>query len=81
MSESETSRSVDSFESDLAVCYEVLLYLSGRLTRLPPGVPFTFITGDLEAVEAIPPWCDMRGYSLLSIERQPDGRWKFVLCR
>ena len=72
---------VESFESNLAVCYEVLLYLSGRLMRLPVGVPFTFTTSDRDAVDAIPAWCDTRGYSLLSADQQPDGRWTFVICR
>ncbi|MHB8625085.1 MAG: sulfurtransferase TusA family protein [Aggregatilineales bacterium] len=81
MSEPENPRSVDSFESNLVVCYEVLLYLSGRIMRLPPGTPFTFVTGDPDAAKAIPPWCDTHGYALLSYDQQPDGRWQFVICR
>ena len=81
VSETEMSSRIDSFESNLAVCYEVLLYLSSRLMRLPPGMPFTFITSDPEAAEAIPDWCDARGFSLLESDRQSDNHWKFVLCR
>ena len=72
---------MESFESNFAVCYEVLLFLSGRVMRLPAGVPFTFTTSDHAAVDAIPPWCEARGYSLLSADQQPDGRWTFVICR
>jgi len=79
--ESNRPQFVDLFESNLAVCYEVLLYLSSRLMRLPPGAPFTFVTADPNAAEAIPPWCDLRGFSLLSAQRESDGRWKFELCR
>jgi TusA-related sulfurtransferase len=81
VSQPETLRAADSFDSNLNVCYEVLLYLSSRLMRLSPGVPFTFVTADSSAVETIPRWCDERGYTLLCVDRQPAGRWKFELCR
>ena len=74
-------QSPDLFESNLIVCYEVLLYLSSRLMRLPPGAPFTFVTSDPDAAETIASWCDLRGYSLSSIHREPDGHWKFELYR
>jgi TusA-related sulfurtransferase len=71
--------SQDTFESNLEICYEVLLYLSSRLARLKPGEIFEFITGDLSAGEKIPDWCDQREYSLLKSESLPDGRLRFLI--
>jgi TusA-related sulfurtransferase len=69
----------DTFESNLEICYEVLLYLSSRLAKLKPGEMFEFITGDLSASEKIPEWCDQRGYSLLTSESLPDARLRFLI--
>ena len=69
----------DSFASNLEICYEILLYLSSRLARLKPGERLEFITGDAEASEKIPPWCDARGYTLLESGPSDDGRQRFLI--
>ena len=69
----------DSFASNLQVCYEVLLYLSSRLARLKPGESLEFITGDSQAADKIPEWCDARGYTLLGSGPTPDGRYRFLI--
>lgn len=69
----------DTFASNLQVCYEILLYLSSRLARLKPGESLEFITGDSEAAEKIPEWCDARGYTLLGSGFAPDGRHRFLI--
>jgi len=69
----------DSFDSNLQVCYEILLYLSSRLARLKQGESLEFITGDAEAADKIPDWCDVRGYSLLGSGLTPDGRHRFLI--
>jgi TusA-related sulfurtransferase len=75
----EQPQSQDVFESNLEICYEVLLYLSSRLARLQPGETFEFITSDLSADEKISEWCDQRGYNLLKSEVLPDGRHRFLI--
>lgn len=69
----------DSFASHLQVCYEVLLYLASRMMKLQPGEIFEFVTSDAGAVDEIPPWCDLHGYTLLSVEPQPDQQWRFLI--
>lgn len=69
----------DSFASDLEICYEVLLYLSSRLARLKPGEALEYITGDPEAGEKVPTWCDHRDYTLLESALLPDGRYRFLI--
>jgi TusA-related sulfurtransferase len=69
----------DTFDSNLEICYEILLYLSSRLARLKPGEALEYITGDPEAGEKIPPWCDARGYTLLKSGPTPDGRQRFLI--
>ena len=74
----------NSFATDMLVCYEIRLYLSSRLAKLPVGEPFEFLTTDRDAPVAVPEWCDQRGYTLISIERaesRSDGRSRFVICR
>lgn len=74
-----TSVEDDQFASNLQVCYEILLYLSSRLTRLQPGETLAFTTSDPEAEEKIPEWCDMRGYTLLASDLLDDGRRRFLI--
>jgi len=69
----------DEFASNLQVCFEILLYLSSRLTKLQPGETLAFTTGDPEAGDKIPPWCDERGYTLLSSGSSEDGRQRFLI--
>ena len=70
-----------TFESNLEICYEVLLFLSSRLARLRPGEILEFITGDPDAHEKIPAWCEIRDYSLLESGYTADGRGRFLIAR
>lgn len=71
----------DSFDSNLEICFEVLLYLSSRLAKLEPGGVLAFVSGDPEAPEKIPPWCDARGFMLLDQQASSDGRIRFLIGR
>jgi TusA-related sulfurtransferase len=74
----------NSFATDMLVCYEIRLYLSSRLAKLAEGEPFEFLTTDPDAFEAVPEWCDQRGFTLLtaeSAESRTDGHARFVICR
>jgi len=81
MSEASTPADAphDTFASGLEICYEVLLYLSSRLSRLKPEEIFEFVTSDPDAGEKIPTWCDARGYTLLDNQPLPDGRQRFLI--
>jgi TusA-related sulfurtransferase len=68
-----------SFESNLEVCYEILLYLSSRLAKLKPGEALEFITGDPDAMEKIPAWVDARDYELLESGTTDNGKQRFVI--
>ncbi len=69
----------DHFDSNLEICYEILLYLSSRLGKLSPGDVFEFVTGDPTAGDKIPDWCDQRGYILLDQQVLADGRHRFLI--
>jgi TusA-related sulfurtransferase len=69
----------DQFSSNMEICYEILLYLSSRLARLNPGDVFEFITGDPQAGDKIPEWCDLRDYTLLDQQVLPDSRSRFLI--
>ncbi len=69
----------DTFASGLEICYEVLLYLSSRLSRLAPGETLEFVTADPEAKDKISSWCDARGYVLVGDQDLPDGRQRFLI--
>jgi TusA-related sulfurtransferase len=75
------AQSEDSFDSNLEICYEILLYLSSRMAKLEPGGVLSFVSGDPEAPEKIPPWCDMRGYTLLDQQALAGGRTRFLIRR
>jgi TusA-related sulfurtransferase len=79
MDSGETPHSDDTFTSDIEICYEVLLYLSSRLARLKSGDTLEFITGDPTADEKIPPWCELRDYTLLDNQLLSDGRRRFLI--
>jgi TusA-related sulfurtransferase len=81
MSEASTQDGVphDTFASGLDICYEVLLYLSNRLSRLERGQVLAFVTSDPEATDKIPAWCDVRGYTLLASQVLPDRRQRFLI--
>lgn len=67
------------FESDLEICFEVLLYLSSRISKLYSGETFEFVSGDPDATAKVIDWCEARDYPLLSTEILPDGRARFVI--
>ena len=69
----------DTFSSNLAVFFEVLLYLASRMAKLQPGEVLAFDTSDPGALDEIPPWCDLRGYTLLESDTLPEGRWRFLI--
>lgn len=71
----------DRFDSNLEICFEILLYLSSRMAALEPGGVLAFVSGDPEAPGKIPPWCEARGYTLLEQRTEPDGRVRFVIRR
>jgi TusA-related sulfurtransferase len=72
-------RADDSFATSLEICYEVLLYLSGRLYKLAPGQTLEFISSDPDAGGKIPGWAEARGYDLLEHSALPDGRQRFLI--
>jgi TusA-related sulfurtransferase len=49
------------------------------MARLKLNERFEFITGDPEAAEKIPEWCEMRGYRLLESGTANDGRHRFII--
>ncbi len=69
----------ESFDSNLEICCEVLLYLSSRMARLRTGEAFEYLSGDLSAEAKIRDWCDARAFTLAVCQRLPDGRWRFVI--
>ena len=69
----------DSFDTNLQVCYEILLYLSSRLAKLQTGEIFEFVSGDAEAADKIEAWCEARGFTLLENGFSPDGRFRFLI--
>ncbi|MCC7208016.1 MAG: sulfurtransferase TusA family protein [Anaerolineae bacterium] len=71
----------DSFDSNLEICFEILLYLSSRMAKLEPGGVLAFVSGDPDAPDKIPTWCDERGFTLLGHQPEPDGRVRFLIRR
>ena len=71
----------NSFDSNLPVCYEILLYLASRMAKLEPGQTLEFITSDASAAESVPEWCEMRGYKLQTLETLTDQRLRFLLAK
>jgi len=69
----------DTFSTHLKVCYEVLLYLNSRLAKLHSGDVLEFVSDDPNAVDEIANWCDLRGYSLLSVDALPTAQWRFLI--
>jgi TusA-related sulfurtransferase len=77
--QTELTAAADSFDSNLEICYEVLLYLSSRLAKLPAGGVLEFVTGDPTAGEKIPAWVESRDYELLESGTLADGRTRFLI--
>ncbi len=71
----------DSFCTNLAVCYEVLLYLSSRMAKLKIGQVLEFVTSDPSAAEKVPTWCDLRQFVLVDSYQLADGRQRFLIQR
>ncbi len=69
----------DTFDSNLEICYEILLYLAARLARLRFGEGFEYTTSDPDAPEKIAAWCEVRGFPLLLCESLSDGRSRFLI--
>jgi TusA-related sulfurtransferase len=72
---------MDSFTTDMNVCYEVLMYLAGLMNKLPEGDVLEFITSDPNAEAEIRPWIELREYTLVSVDTQPDGKKRFLIRR
>ena len=68
-----------SFATTLEICYEILLYLSSRMSKLASGEIFEFITNDPGASEKITAWCEVREFVLLADDMLPDGRHRFLI--
>lgn len=62
------------------ICFEVLLYLANRLSKLQPGEILELLTSDAGAREKIQPWCEMRGFTLVDCEKTTTG-WQRLLIR
>jgi TusA-related sulfurtransferase len=77
--QSPTEDVLDSFDSNLPVCYEILLYLASRMGKLEPGETLEFVTSDPTAADSIPEWTELRGYTLQTAETLDDQRLRFVL--
>jgi TusA-related sulfurtransferase len=69
----------DSFATDLEVCMEVLLYLHSLMSRLAPGQVLAFTSSDPDAETTIGEWVEQRGYTLLHVESQDDGRTRLLI--
>jgi TusA-related sulfurtransferase len=69
----------DSFAATMDVCYEVLLYLNSRMSKLKPGEVMEFLTPDPNAIDEIPAWCELRGYQFLSVAETESGQWRYLI--
>lgn len=72
----------DRFSSTMQVCYEILLYLNSRMGKLQPGEVLEFVTTDPGTQDEIPQWCELRGYTLLSVEQiaaTPLEQWRYTI--
>jgi TusA-related sulfurtransferase len=61
------------------ICFEVLLYLANRLSRLQPGEILELLTSDAAASEKIQPWCEMRGFTLMDSQETANGRQRLLI--
>lgn len=71
----------ETFSTNLEVCYEVLLYLSWLMQKLPAGETLEFIASDPNAENEIVEWVAMRGYELVAAKVLEDGKTRFVIRR
>lgn len=74
----------DLFTTPLDVCFEVLLYLHSRMAKLPDGAILEFTSPDPGAESEIAAWCDLRGFTLLSVESlspsaSGEPQWRFLI--
>jgi TusA-related sulfurtransferase len=75
----DANRADDHFSTNLEICYEVLLYLAGRLAKLNAGQSLDFVSSDATAAEKVPTWVEQREFELVSQHALPDGRLRFVI--
>ncbi len=61
------------------ICFEVLLYLANRLSKLQPGGILELLTTDAAADEKIQPWCEMRGFALIDCQAAANGRQRLLI--
>lgn len=71
----------ETFSTGLEVCYEVLLYVSWLMQKLPEGETLEFIASDPNAQSKIEPWIDLSGYELVHVEVLQDGKTRFLIRR
>lgn len=71
----------DQWATDLAVCFEVKLYLASLMHKLKPGEILAFISSDPQAEDELSEWVSLRGYDLLMIEQLDDKRTRFLIQR
>lgn len=69
----------DHFATDLEVCYEVKLYLAGRMQKLAAEAILEFVSSDPNAAQEIEEWVFLRGHHLLKSEPLPDGSTRFLI--
>lgn len=71
----------ETFSTELAVCYEVLLFLASRMAKLAPGEVLEFISCDPNARDEVAEWSALHEYELLAADDLPDGRIRFLIRR
>lgn len=71
----------DQLRCDLAVCYEVKLYLATCMSRLAEGEVLEFISPDPQAERELYEWTALRGYDLLDVQRLDDQQTRFLIRR
>ncbi len=71
----------ETFSTGLEVCYEVLLYVSWLMQKLPEGETLEFIASDPNARNKIEPWIELSGYELVHVEVLQDGKTRFLIRR
>lgn len=70
-----------TFETELNVCYEVLLYLAWLMQKLPAGEVLEFIASDPNAETEIAEWVELRGYKLVAVETLENRKIRFLIRR
>ncbi|MBZ0307240.1 MAG: sulfurtransferase TusA family protein [Anaerolineae bacterium] len=71
----------ETFSTGLEVCYEVLLYVSWLIQKLPEGEILDFTASDPNARNKIEPWAELNEYELVRVEVLQDGKTRFLIRR